>query len=1153
MARLAEQYRTEFESLWHRFLRFAWLVAVLLVLSGVGLSVWLYRVHHLSVAQTQVLEVEATTAHAMLDAYRLMDALDRAYDAQDAQYLEAQLSRWLDALRKDENDLDALRENLPQNSALSASLLHMKSYLKDEYTLGQTMVAAAKVGNWPSAKIRLRTLKITHRKLLLAMQQAIQESEQYRRAQFQDLQRAMRHGSLALPIATVVALVLLAAAAVETRRLVIQPLNELVRQVDAFAEGDFTQRVTLNRQDEIGRLAHTFNLMADRIQQSYQALQEEVERRTQALQRRTAQLQAATEIGRAVSALREVDELLAEASRLIAQRYGYYHVGVFLTQEGSNEALLRGAYNRQPEVAQRLLAAGYAISILGEGVASRALATGRPHAAQFGEGEYPLEALPATRAELAIPLRSGEEILGVLDVHMDQAGAFSPEDITALQAVADLLSIALTNARLLQETENALKSARQAYDALARRSWQRYLRARRVLGYRIGANEQIQPVAAEEPLAVGEVPSEPEEVVEAENGAEGELALSEGKSSQKARYLLRLPVRARGRVVALAHLRKSTPWKPAEKRLLQRLAERVGIAMEAASLYAQAQRSAAQLQIAAEIARDASATLDLDELLRKAVHLVKERFGFYHASVFLLDERGEYAYVRESTGEAGRHLKERRHRLAMGSHSVVGQTLARREVVVVNDVTKSDIHHFNPLLPETRAEVGIPLLVGDELIGVLDVQSAQAYAFGEEDIRVLRILADQLAIAVINARLFAVTRAFVERSQRIREVTAAVVTAGGLQEAYRAAVEGIARFRPRDVVSLWVPDRRAPSTVMVLAAVAGKAAPTLVESRPRRSVDGDPLFAQVVANRQVMRVTGGTHSTWHPLSSESRAAMLVPIIYAGELSGVLMLESALPGAYEEQDLTMSQELASSLGAVFANVGLLEQVREHARRLQLLYEITAAAASQVDLSALLADLTRRLQEGFDLLHCGVVLFDENGQTGTLVASASAPNAPAQDIVGVKLPLSNPLIEEARRTHRPVICRNIETDPRVADIRDLLRQRATKQLIVVPLLARDEVIGTLGLDIADLETEVTEDELRLLEQIAHQIATSVEVARLFQQAVRTAERERLVTEITTKIRASNDPREILQTAVEELRRALRAHETQIVFVDDGFTDE
>ena len=1133
-------------SLWRRFVRFALVVGALLLLSGVGLSLWLYRVHRLSVAQTQVLEVEATTAHAMSDAYRLMDALDRAYEAQDAEYLESQLSFWLNALQQDEHTLDTLSQYFPANSSVHAAIAHLKPYVRDEYTLGRSMVDAAKVGNWPSAKIRFRTLKITHRKLLLAMQRVIQQNEQYRQAQFQNLQQAVRRGSLALPVATVVALLLLMAAAIETRRLVIQPLNELSHQVDAFARGDFTRRVLLARQDEIGDLAHTFNLMADRIQQSYSTLNERVEERTQALQRRTAQLQAATEIGRAVSALQDVDELLSEASRLIVQRYRFYHVGIFLAQEGSSQATLRGAYNRKPEIAQRLLDEKYAVDLLGTGVVSQALATGRAHTAQFGKGEHSLRALTATRAELAIPLRSGEEILGVLDVHTDLEGVFSPEDITALQAVADLLSVALTNARLLQDTQEALDSARRAYDALARRSWQRYLRARRVLGYRIDAGENIQPMVARKPLAA--VPEEPEEIVESENG--GKEALSESKESQKARYLLRLPVRSRGRVIALAHLRKSAPWKAGEKRLLQRLAERLGAAMEAASLYAQAQRSAAQLQIAAEIARDASATLDLDELLRKAVSLVKERFGFYHASVFLLDESGEYAYVKESTGEAGRHLKERHHKLAVGSRSIVGQTLDRREVVVVNDVDKSDIHHFNPLLPETQAELGIPLQAGDELIGVLDVQSTQADAFGEEDIRVLRILADQLAVAIANARLFAMTQSFVVRSGQIRELTTKVVATANLRDAYVATALGVASFHRRDAVFFWSPEDEAKG-LFRLEAWGNVDDETALRLPQRRSVDKDSVWTQAVEKKEVVIVEERIKG-WTPILPTTQSSMLIPVVYRQELLGVLVLEAPVEKGFPTQDVAMSQSLTNTLGAVFANVRLLEQVRRHAQRLQLLYEITAAAASEVDLQSLLAKLTRRLQQGFGLLHCGVVLFDENGQTGTLVASASAPDAPAQEMVGVKLSLSNPMIEEAKRTHHPVVCRNIETDPRVADIRDLLRQRATKQLIVVPLLARDEIIGTLGLDIADLETEVTDDELRLWEQIAHQMATSVEVARLFQRAVHTAERERLVTEITTKMRASNDPRTILQTAVEELRRALKAQQTQVVLVDEHAAD-
>jgi len=165
-------------------------------------------------------------------------------------------------------------------------------------------------------------------------------------------------------------------------------------------------------------------------------------------------------------------------------------------------------------------------------------------------------------------------------------------------------------------------------------------------------------------------------------------------------------------------------------------------------------RRTAQLQATADISRATAGIRNLDELLELAVEMIRGRFGFYHASVFLLDAAGEYAVLRESTGEVGAQLKARGHRLAVGSRSLVGWVTQNRKLRVARDVAGDPFHFKNPLLPETRSELCIPLLVGERLLGALDVQSRNLDAFSESDLQALQVLADQLSVAIENAELF---------------------------------------------------------------------------------------------------------------------------------------------------------------------------------------------------------------------------------------------------------------------------------------------------------------------------------------------------------------------------------------------------------------
>lgn len=177
------------------------------------------------------------------------------------------------------------------------------------------------------------------------------------------------------------------------------------------------------------------------------------------------------------------------------------------------------------------------------------------------------------------------------------------------------------------------------------------------------------------------------------------------------------------------------------------------------------ERRSQQVQIAAEIARDITsirleqqATQQTDtgltNLLDKAVNLIRDRLGFYHAGIFLTDDWNEYTVLRAATGEAGKQMLSGGHRLKIGEVGLVGSVAESGIPRIALDVGKDAIHFRNPFLPETRSEVALPLRTGDNIIGVLDVQSQQTGAFDEQDIVILQIIADQLTTAIENTRLF---------------------------------------------------------------------------------------------------------------------------------------------------------------------------------------------------------------------------------------------------------------------------------------------------------------------------------------------------------------------------------------------------------------
>ncbi len=178
-----------------------------------------------------------------------------------------------------------------------------------------------------------------------------------------------------------------------------------------------------------------------------------------------------------------------------------------------------------------------------------------------------------------------------------------------------------------------------------------------------------------------------------------------------------------------------------------------------------------QIAAAAEVGRAAASILDTDRLLQRVVELIRERFGYDYVSVYLLDETREFAVLREVSGEASAQIKAAGLRLAVGSQSMVGWVTTHRQARVAQNVASDAVFQADERLPDVRSEAALPLRLGEAVIGVLDVQSRQPDAFGDLDVEALQLLADQLAVAVENGRLFARQQRVVQLEKTIINIT----------------------------------------------------------------------------------------------------------------------------------------------------------------------------------------------------------------------------------------------------------------------------------------------------------------------------------------------------------------------------------------------
>jgi len=235
--------------------------------------------------------------------------------------------------------------------------------------------------------------------------------------------------------------------------------------------------------------------------------------------------------------------------------------------------------------------------------------------------------------------------------------------------------------------------------------------------------------------------------------ASGEI-VSDGASSID---WLGVPLRSEGAVLGVMAIQTyDTSIRITEKHTdtLTLIGTQTAAALERLQAREALERRNTYLAASSEIGRLVTSTLDLNTIFTRTVNLISDRLGFYFAAIYQVEEEGFHAIMREGTGGAGENMKIQKHKVSVGSQTIVGKAAKTGETVLANNVITEPLHQPNPLLLDTQSEAAIPLRVGGRILGVIDIQSKAAQAFTSDALSVLQSLADQVAVAINNATLY---------------------------------------------------------------------------------------------------------------------------------------------------------------------------------------------------------------------------------------------------------------------------------------------------------------------------------------------------------------------------------------------------------------
>ena len=401
-------------------------------------------------------------------------------------------------------------------------------------------------------------------------------------------------------------------------QILTRPIMSLTDTAEKVSQGDFDARVEITTEDEIGKLGKTFNTMTVQMQNLVTNLESQVEMRTKSLRNQAAQLRASAEVARDVTSEQNLQDLLDRASNLILDRFGFYHVGIYLNDPKNEYTILTSSTDQS---GQRLIQADHRYKINSESNVGYACVLGEPLMASVADEATPLSfhpLLPSSQSELILPLKVGNEILGAMDIHSTNPTSFSDEDVNIFQILADQIAIAIQKAQYQEEIQQTLNELETAYGTFTKESWLKFVQSRNTAaGYKFNQRK----------IEIIETPSP--EVIQA--WEKGDQVVSQKKSShpnEQDTSILAIPMKVRGEVIGVLNLEFESTQIPMDTtELISEIADRLGLILENARLIETAQKQVEREQLTSHITNSIRQSLDMELVLQTAVQEIGKTLG----------------------------------------------------------------------------------------------------------------------------------------------------------------------------------------------------------------------------------------------------------------------------------------------------------------------------------------------------------------------------------------------------------------------------------------------------------------------------------------------------------------------------------------------
>ncbi len=896
------------------------------------------------------------------------------------------------------------------------------------------------------------------------------------------------------------------------------------------------------------------------------------ESRTQA-----EELAVLNELGQALAARLSVEEMLEEAHRQVSRLIDTTNFTIGLYDPEKHEIALAFTITKS-EIDEQITTFSADQGLSGYMIRNR---TGLLLKENIGAQHEKLgiKAVGEEAASwLGVPLIVGDRVLGMMSVQSYTIPRLYDEhDQDLLTTIANQTAIALQNAQLFEETHtraerldivNRIAQAAGATldpDALMEQVYQEIVLAFQADAFFIALydekagelefcfemDEGVRQPSKRLPLGVGwtsfVVAEKKPLIIRYSEQAQKFLAKGVLTGTGKVpESWIGAPLMIGERVIGVISVQAYRPhvWDDEDEQLLFTIADQVAVALENARLFQERERRVAEMEIINEVGQAVTSVLDLDAVLRQIVDITKARFGHYFVSITLIEDERLVFRCGSTIGDSKVHLQPGQLSVDLKHESsLIAEVVQTGQPVLANDALNDPRYLPMEELPDTRCELSLPIKAKGRVVGVLDVQSDQPFAYDKADMNLLQALANEAGVAIENARLFEEARTRAEELAVLNELGQTLATCLDVEQILKEAYWEASRLLDATNFTIGLYDAEKNEIAFAFTTTESEIDREITRISADQGVSG-----YMICNRTSVLLEDNVGARQEALGipmvgEEAKSWLGVPLIIGDRVLGTMTVQSyTAPRLYDEHDQDLLTAIASQVAIALQNARLFEEARIRAEELAVLNELGQALTARLNMEQVLEETFKGTARLLDTTSFYIALYDPETEIVSFPLAVEKGErvqwSPRQKGKG----LTEYIIRTGTRLFMPENLPEQMGKLGVEAIGD-----TALSWLGAPLCIGDRVLGVMTCQSYTTSRLYDEHDRDLLTAIASQTAIALQNAQMFEETQRRVREMQLLHDIGLAAASGVRLEETLQAAAEALAAEFENFLVAILLLD------